>query len=48
MHKILTNPGLLSRGIIDILGCIIFVVDHILSDLSTKTRPFWVAPHGMA
>ena len=23
-------------------------VDHILSDLSTMTRPSWVAPHGMA
>ena len=23
-------------------------VDHILSDLCTMTRPFWVAPHGMA
>ena len=23
-------------------------VDHILSDLSTITRPAWVAPHGMA
>ena len=23
-------------------------VDHILSDLSTVTRPSWVAPHGMA
>jgi len=23
-------------------------VDHILSDLSTMTHPFWAAPHGMA
>ena len=23
-------------------------VDHILSDLSSMTHPFWVAPHGMA
>ena len=23
-------------------------VDHILSDLSTTTRPSWVAQHGMA
>ena len=23
-------------------------VDHILSDLSTMTRPSWMAPHGMA
>ena len=23
-------------------------VDHILSDLSTMTRPSWVAPYGMA
>ena len=23
-------------------------VDHVLSELSTMTRPFWVAPHGMA
>ena len=23
-------------------------VDHTLSDLSTMTRPSWVAPHGMA
>ena len=23
-------------------------VDHILSELSTMTRPFWVTPHGMA
>ena len=23
-------------------------VDHVLSELSTVTRPSWVAPHGMA
>ena len=23
-------------------------VDHVLSELSTMTRPSWVAPHGMA
>ena len=23
-------------------------IDHILSDVSTMTRPSWVAPHGMA
>ena len=23
-------------------------VDHVLSEVSTMTRPSWVAPHGMA